>query len=191
MAQPSERFDVVVVGGGQAGLAAGFHLARRNINFVVLDAQARIGDSWRKRWNSLRLFTPARLDALPGTPFPDRPSALPTKDEMGDYLETYAKDHKLPVQAGIRVEALSREGDRFVLTAGNQRFEANQVVVATGAYPVPNRPDFASDLDPSIVQLYSTEYREPSQLQEGDVLVVGAGNSGGEIAMDAAKHHKV
>jgi len=187
----SEKFDVVVVGGGQAGLAVGFHLARRNINFVVLDSHGRIGDSWRRRWNSLHLFTPARLDGLPGMPFPDRPTALPTKDEMADYLERYAEHHKLPVRVDTHVEALSREEDGFILTAGDRRFEADQVVVATGAWPVPNRPDLAAELDPSIAQLHSAEYRDPSQLQDGNVLVVGAGNSGGEIAMDACTHHKV
>src|SRR2546423_1576765 len=127
----SEHFDVVVVGGGQAGLAVGFHMARRNINFVILDAYPRVGEAWRKRWESLRLFTPARLDGLPGAPFPDRAGALPTKDEMANYLETYASHHKLPIRLGIRVDALSREEAPFVLHAGNRRFEANQVAMAT------------------------------------------------------------
>ncbi len=182
---------MVVVGGGQAGLAVGFHLARRNINFVILDAYARVGDAWRKRWASLRLFTPARLDGLPGTPFPARAGALPTKDEMANYLESYAGHHKLPIRLGTRVEALSREGDLFVLIAGNRRFEADQVVVATGGHPNPQRPDFAAELDQSIVQLHSSDYRDPSQLEDGDVLVVGAGNSGAEIALDAARQHRV
>ena len=187
----SEHFDVVVVGGGQAGLAVGFHLARRNINFVILDAYPRVGEAWRKRWESLRLFTPARLDGLPGAPFPDRAGALPTKDEMANYLETYASHHKLPIRLGTRVEALSREGNPFVLIAGNRRFEADQVVVATGGHPNPKRPDFAAELDQGILQLHSSDYRDPSQLQDGDVLVVGAGNSGAEIALDAAQHHRV
>lgn len=187
--QPSERFDVVVVGGGQAGLAAGFHLAKRNINFVILDAYPRAGEAWRKRWHSLRLFTPARIDALPGLPFPGPARALPTKDEMAGYLERYVKHHELPVRHGMRVESLRHEGDRYVLFAGDRRFEADQVVVAAGAYP--NRPDFAARLQPDILQLHSAEYREPSQLQSGDILVVGAGNSGAEIAMDAARDHKV
>jgi putative flavoprotein involved in K+ transport len=187
----SDHFEAVVVGGGQAGLAAGFHLARRNINFVILDAYPRVGEAWRKRWKSLRLFTPARLDGLPGMPFPDRSGALPTKDEMANYLERYTEHHRLPVRLGIRVETLNREGDRYVLTAGDRRFEADQVVVATGGHPVPKVPDFASELADSILQLNSAEYRDPSQLQEGDVLVVGAGNSGGEIAMDAVQNHRV
>ncbi|HEV2036276.1 MAG TPA: NAD(P)-binding domain-containing protein [Candidatus Dormibacteraeota bacterium] len=189
--ESSERFDVVVVGGGQAGLAAGFHLAKRNIGFVILDAYPRVGEAWRKRWSSLRLFTPARLDGLPGMPFPAPPGALPTKDEMAGYLEGYVEHHTLPVRLGIRVEALSHEGDRYVLVAGERRFEADQVIVATGGHPTPKRPDFASGLDPNIVQLHSAEYRDRSQLQEGGVLVAGAGNSGAEIAMDAAQKHKV
>lgn len=187
----SEHFEVVVVGGGQAGLAAGFHLARRNINFVILDAYPRVGEAWRMRWKSLRLFTPARLDGLPGMPFPDRSGALPTKDEMANYLERYTEHYRLPVRLGIRVETLSREGERYVLTAGDRRFEADQVVVATGGHPIPNVPDFAGELAAGISQLHSAEYRDPSQLQEGDVLIVGAGNSGAEIAVDAAKNHKV
>ncbi|HEV2028046.1 MAG TPA: NAD(P)-binding domain-containing protein [Candidatus Dormibacteraeota bacterium] len=187
----SEHFDVVVVGGGQAGLAVGFHLGRRNINFVILDAYPRVGEAWRRRWESLRLFTPARLDGLPGTPFPDRARALPTKDELANYLESYADHHKLPIRLGIHVDALSREEDRYVLTAGNRQFETDQVVVATGGHPSPKRPDFAAELDQTIVQLHSSEYRDPSQLQGGDVLVVGSGNSGAEIALDAARQHRV
>jgi putative flavoprotein involved in K+ transport len=187
----SEHFEVVVVGGGQAGLAIGFHLARRNINFVILDAYPRVGEAWRRRWESLRLFTPARLDSLPGTPFPGRAEALPTKDEIADYLESYAGHHKLPIRLGTRVEALNREGNRFVLIAGNRRFEANQVVVATGGHPNPQRPEFAAELDQNILQLHSSDYRDPSQLQDGDVLVVGAGNSGAEIALDAVQQHRV
>jgi putative flavoprotein involved in K+ transport len=116
---------------------------------------------------------------------------LPTKDEMANYLESYADRHKLPIRLGMRVDALSREGDSYVLTAGNRRFEASQVVVATGGHPNPKRPDFATELDQSIVHLHSSDYRNPSQLQDGDVLVVGAGNSGAEIALDAARQHRV
>jgi putative flavoprotein involved in K+ transport len=187
----SEHFDVVVVGGGQAGLAVGFHLARRNVNFVILDAYPRVGEAWRRRWETLRLFTPARLDGLPGTPFPDDSRALPTKDEMADYLEIYADRHRLPIRLGTRVDALTRERERYLLTAGDQRFGADQVVVATGGHPDPKLPDFATTLDRGIAQLHSSDYRDPSQLQDGDVLVVGAGNSGAEIALDAAQQHRV
>ena len=184
-----ERVETVVVGGGQAGLAVGYHLARRNLPFVVLDANERIGDSWRKRWDSLRLFTPARYNALPGMAFPGPAHSFSTKDEVADYLEAYAVQLELPVRAGVRVDRLSRNGSRFVVEAGDRLFEAENVVVAMASHSVPRVPPFANELDPGIHQLHSGEYRNPSQLQEGQVLVVGAGNSGAEIAIEVVKEH--
>jgi putative flavoprotein involved in K+ transport len=185
----SEHFETVIIGGGQAGLATGYHLAKRDLPFVILDANERIGDSWRKRWDSLRLFTPARYSGLPGWPFPAPRSSYPTKDDVADYLEAYAARFDLPVRAGVEVDGLSREGNRYVLVSGDRRFEANNVVVATGAYQTPRVPTFAPELDPGIVQLHSREYRDPSQLREGGVLVVGAGNSGAEIAFEVSRTH--
>lgn len=184
-----ERFQTVVVGGGQAGLAVGYHLARLGLPFVILDAHERIGDAWRKRWDSLRLFTPARYNGLPGMPFPGSAHSLPTKDEVADYIKAYATGFDLPVRTGVRVNRLSRDGNRFVLTAGDRRFGAEQVVVATGGYQTPSVPAFASCLDPTIVQMHSAEYRSPAQLREGGVLVVGAGNSGAEIALEVSRGH--
>lgn len=180
------RFDTVVIGAGQAGLAVGYYLAKQGRDFVVLDAGARVGDSWRKRWDSLRLFTTARYDGLPGMPFPAPPDACPTKDEMADYLEAYASRLGIPVQPGAAVEALVREGAGFVLRARGRRVEARHVVVATGGFQRPRVPPFASGLDPAIQQLHSSRYRNPGQLREGPVLVVGAGNSGAEIALELA-----
>jgi putative flavoprotein involved in K+ transport len=184
-----ERFQTVVVGGSQAGLAVGYHLARRGLPFVILDAHERIGHAWRQRWDSLRLFTPARYNGLPGMPFPGPANSFPTKDEVADYLEAYARRFDLPVRTGVSVDCLFRDGNRFVLTAGDRRFDAEQVVVATGAYQTPRVPAFASELDPTIVQMHSTEYRNPSRLREGGVLVVGGGNSGAEIAREASRGH--
>jgi putative flavoprotein involved in K+ transport len=184
-----EHFDTVVIGGGQAGLATGYHLAKRDLPFVILDANERIGDAWRKRWDSLRLFTPARYDGLQGWRFPAPALSFPTKDEMADYLEAYAARFELPVRTGVKVDGLSREGDRFLITSGNRRFEAKHVVVATGAYQVPKIPAFADELLSSIMQLHSSQYRRPSQFQEGAVLVVGAGNSGAEIAFEVSRTH--
>jgi putative flavoprotein involved in K+ transport len=186
----SERFETVIIGGGQAGLSVGYHLAKRNVQFVILDANERIGDSWRKRWDSLRLFTPARYDGLPGLPFPAPAVSFPTKDEMADYLEAYAVRFDLPVRTGVKVDGLSREGNRYVLASGDRRVEADNVVVASGAYQRPRVPAFAPELDPGIVQLHSSEYRDPSQLQEGGVLVVGAANSGAEIALEVSRSHR-
>jgi putative flavoprotein involved in K+ transport len=186
-----ERTRVVVIGSGQAGLSVGYHLARYGIPFVILDANARIGDTWRARWDSLRLFTSARFDGLDGMRFPAHRNRFPTKNEMADYLEAYAARFQLPVRTGMRVSDLSRQGDRYVVTAGRSRFEAEHVVVAMGTYQVPRTPSFAGELDPRIVQLHSSAYRKPSQLQEGDVLIVGAGNSGSEIAVELARSHRI
>ena len=189
----TERVQVVVIGAGQAGLSVGYHLARRGLSFVVLEANDRVGDSWRKRWDSLRLFSPAKYDGLIGMPFPAPPFSFPTKDQMADYLEAYARQFQLPVRTGTMVERLSRDGARYVVETGpggNVRFEADHVVVAMATYQAPRIPPFAQDLDPAIVQLHSREYRNPSQLQPGDALIVGAGNSGADIALDVARTHK-
>jgi putative flavoprotein involved in K+ transport len=184
------QFGTVVIGGSQAGLAVGYHLKQHGLPFVILDENDRIGDAWRKRWDSLRLFTPARYDGLPGMPFPGSPWACPTKDETADYLEAYARAFGLPVRTGVKVDSVAKTGDRFEVTCGEQALFAENVVVATGAFTNPRVPSFAGELDARIVQLHSREYRRPSQIQEGGVLVVGAGNSGAEIAMELAPHHQ-
>ncbi len=186
----TERYETVIVGGGQAGLAVGYHLASGGGSFVILDANPRVGDAWRTRWDSLRLFTPAGYDGLPGWPFPAKPYSFPTKDEMADYLEAYAARFELPVRTGISVDGLTREGDRYVVTAGDLRFEADHVVVASGAYQIPKIPAFAAEIDPGIVQFHSRDYRSPTQLREGDVLLVGAGNSGAEIGFEVSRSHR-
>jgi putative flavoprotein involved in K+ transport len=184
-----ERVETVVVGGGQAGLSVGYHLAQRGLPFLIMDANARIGDAWRNRWDSLRLFTPARYNGLPGMPFPAKGRSFPTKNEMADYLVAYAAHFELPIRTGVRVDRLSRQGDRFLLTAGDRRIAAENVVVAMSSHESPWVPPFARKLDPSVVQLHSAEYRNPSQLRKGGVLVVGAHDSGAEIALDVASGH--
>jgi putative flavoprotein involved in K+ transport len=186
-----EHVETVVIGGGQAGLSLGYHLAKLGRPFVILDAGERVGDVWRNRWDSLHLFTPARRDGLPGMPFPARKHSFPSRDEMADYLEAYAARFELPVQTGVRVDALGRIGERFLVAAGERRIEADQVVIATGPFQAPRMPEFARELDPRIVQLHSAHYRNPSQLQDGDVLVVGPGNSGADIALELAADRRV
>jgi putative flavoprotein involved in K+ transport len=186
-----EAFDAIVVGAGQAGLSVGYHLARHGLRFVILDAGERVGDTWRRRWDSLRLFTPARFDGLDGLPFPAPPDSFPTKDEMADYLEAYARRFALPVRTGAAVEHLRREEGRYVARAGGRELAAAQVVVAMANYQRPRVPAFASELRGDVVQLHSSEYRNPSQLREGAVLLVGAGNSGSEIAMELSRRHRV
>lgn len=187
----SAYVETLVIGGGQAGLAVGYHLSQRGLPYAIIDANDRIGDAWRNRWDSLRLFTPKRLNGLPGMPFPGYHWGFPSKDEMADYLESYARRFDIDVETGVRVDRLSRQGDRFVAAAGHRRFEADNVVVAMSSWQQPRIPTFASELDPSIVQLHVADYRNPGQLQEGDVLVVGAGNSGAEVANELARTHDV
>jgi putative flavoprotein involved in K+ transport len=185
------QLETVIIGAGQAGLATGYHLKKRGRPFVILDANERIGDSWRTRWDSLRLFTPAKYDGLPGLRFPARGWSFPTKDEMGDYLEAYAARFDLPVKSGVSVDRISRAGDRYVVEAGDDRFEAANLIVASGAHRMPKVPAFAGELDPRITQMHSREYRNPGQLREDGVLVVGLGNSGAEIAFELSRTHAV
>jgi putative flavoprotein involved in K+ transport len=185
------RFDVIVIGGGQAGLSVGYHLRKRGLRFVILDASDRIGDVWRKRWDSLRLFTPAKLDGLDGMRFPAPPNSFPTKNEMADYLENYAARFELPVRPRTLVERLYRRDGVFVVKTADREFEAHQVVVAMSNYQTRRVPAFATDLRPDIVQLHSCEYRNPGQMRDGDVLIAGAGNSGAEIARELAGGRRI
>lgn len=187
----TERVNTVVVGAGQAGLSVGYHLQQRGVPFVILDGGARVGDQWRTRWDTLRLFTPRKFSSLDGWAFPGDRNAFATKDEMGDYLEAYARHFDLPIRLNTRVERVSRQGSGFVVVAGEQRFEADNVVVAMANHQRPAVPAFAADLDPSIRQIHSLDYRNSSQLQDGPVLVAGAGNSGVEIALDVVRGHHV
>jgi putative flavoprotein involved in K+ transport len=186
----SEQFDTIVIGAGQAGLAAGYHLARRGKPFVILDAAERVGGSWLNRWDSLRLFTPSVRDSLPGLPLGGG-YRFPTKDELLDYLEGYVATFELPVRLGVHVDGLFRQGSEFRVTAGAQAFDARNVILATGAHRVPRTPAFAPELADDIVQLHSVDYRNAGQLQPGAVLLVGAGNTGAELAMDLAPEHEV
>lgn len=186
----AERVHTIVIGGGQAGLAVGYYLRKQGINFLILDANNRIGNAWRNRWDSLRLFTPARYVQLPGMQYPGKAEAFPTKDQIADYLERYAQRFQLPVQCGVKVDRLSKNGNHFLINAGRLQYEAENVVVAMANYQVPKIPAFARDIDPGILQLHPQSYKNPRQLQEGGVLVVGVGNSGADIAMDVARNHK-
>ena len=182
------RVETVVIGAGQTGLATGYHLARRGRQFVILDACERVGDNWRCHWDSLRLYSPARVAALPGMRFPAPSTSFPTKDEMADFLERYASSFDLPVRTGLQVRRLSRQDGRYLVTTGGPSFVCDNVVVASGTFGrTPYVPDFAGELDPGILQLHSSAYKNPSQLRPGGVLVVGASHSGGDIAFESGK----
>ena len=185
----NEYFETVIIGGGQAGLVAGYELKSRGRPFVILDAASTVGDAWRNRWDSLRLFTPGRNCELPGLRFTATRSLAPTKDEMADYLERYAGHHELPIRHGVRATRLSKDGELFRIETTEGDFTASNLVVATGSYAAPKTPHFAASLDPHIVQLHSSSYRNPGQLQPGGVLLVGAGNSGADISLDVVKTH--
>lgn len=186
----TEHIETVVIGAGQAGLAVGYHLQRAGRPFVILDGESRVGDGWRNQWDTLRLFTPAWADGLPGLPNPGPRWSCPGKDEFADYLESYAVRFGLPVRLASRVTSVSADGDGYAVTTDDTRVECDNVVLCTGTFGrTPRIPEFADRLDPSIRQLHSSEYRRPSQLAEGVVLVVGASHSGCDIAYDVATLH--
>ena len=183
--------ETVIIGAGQAGLATGYHLQQRSRPFVILDSASRVGDQWRQQWDTLKLYSPTKYDSLPGLKFPGDPWSFPTKDEVGDYLEQYASQFKLPIRFDTRVESLESDGDGgYVVTTNQGEYRCRNVVVCTGTFGrTPSVPGFAADLDPAILQLHSSEYRRPGQLRGGKVLVVGASHSGTDIAYEVAQTH--
>lgn len=185
----AELFETVVIGAGQAGLSAGYYLKRAGRSFVILEGQERVGGSWVTRYDSLHLFTPRFAVRLPGMRFENKDVRYPSRDQMIGFLRAYAERFDLPVRTGVHVERVTREDGRLVLSTDAGRIEADNVIVATGANRDPRVPAFSKDLDPSILQLHSSEYRNPSQLRDGGVLVVGAGNSGADISLDAVGEH--
>jgi len=186
-----DTVDVIVVGAGQAGLAIGWYLARLGLRFLVLEASAELGRSWRSRWDSLTLFTPAQYDALPGMPFPAPADTYPTKEPVADYLRAYADAFRLPVRLNSRVTSLSRSGDGFEVRTADETFSARRVVVATGPFQIPFVPPAAGGLDSAVTQLHSADYRNPQALPDGPVLVVGGGNSGLQIAEELSASRRV
>jgi putative flavoprotein involved in K+ transport len=174
--------DVVVVGGGQAGLALGYFLAQQGTDFTILEAAGQPAAAWRERWDSLKLFTSARYDSLPGMEFPGDPDRYPTRDEVADYLTDYARELNLPVELNSRVRAVRRQNHGYTVELGDRAYEARQVVIATGPFQTPFVPPFAENLGDDVVQMHSTGYRSPESVPEGTVLVVGGGNTGFQIA---------
>lgn len=177
--------ETIVIGAGQAGLATAYHLTRHGHECLVLDSNTRVGDNWRQQWDSLRLYSPAKYDGLPGMPFPAGRWHYPSKEETADFVEGYARTFELPVQLESRVLRVSSDGDGFHVETEQGQFEATNVVVATGTFGrTPHVPDLAAELDPAILQVHSSQYRRPEQLPDGPVLVVGASHSGCDIAYE-------
>ena len=187
----AEYRDVIVIGAGQAGLATGYYLAQRSVDFVILDAGSEVGEVWTKRWDSLRLFSPAKYSSLPGFAFPAAPFHLPTKDEVAAYFKAYVTRFQLPVRLGVKVTRVHRQGQQYFLETNAGLFSASHVVIAIGTYHAPKIPAFAKDMEKGIVQLHSSQYRNPQQIKAGKVMAVGASSSGAQIAMDLAQPHEV
>ncbi len=185
----TQHVETLIIGAGQAGLTTGYHLRRRGRPFLIVDGNQRIGDNWRQQWDTLRLYTPAKYDGLPGLPFPAMRWHFPGKDEVGDYLERYALHFDLPVRTNTRVERLEAQpGGGYVAYLGDEAIGCENVVVATGSFGrTPSVPEFARELDPAIAQVHSSQYRRPTQLQPGPALVVGASHSGQDIAYELAE----
>jgi putative flavoprotein involved in K+ transport len=185
------RFDVAVIGAGQAGLAIGYFLAQQGRRFAILESSDSVGSAWRDRWDSLVLFTSRRYDSLPGLTFPGDSDGYPGRAEVIAYLEKYASFFDLPIEFNSRVRSLTKQEGRFVVESAGRVIEADQVVVATGPFQVPNLPAVSRQLEPAVFQIHSTGYRRPSDVPEGDVVVVGGGNTGFQIAKELSASHNV
>ncbi|MDQ3156895.1 MAG: NAD(P)/FAD-dependent oxidoreductase [Actinomycetota bacterium] len=186
----TEKIETVIIGAGQAGLATGYHLQRCGRPFLILDANSRVGDGWRAQWDTLRLYSPAKYDGLPGMAFPAPGWSFPAKDEVADFLESYVGRFGLPVRLGTRVDRVAADNGGYAVSCGDQTILADNIVIATGTFGrTAFIPGFADQLDPGIMQLHSSEYRRPSQLRPGPVLVVGASHSGGDVAYEVADTH--
>lgn len=187
----NDHLEVIVVGGGQAGLAVGYFLALQGRHFAILEAAAEPAAAWRARWDSLRLFTPARYSSLPGLPFPGDPDSYPGRDEVSSYLTEYARHFALPVVLDSGVRSIRRAEDRYRVELADRSYTADQVVIATGPFQVPFVPAIADDLDQDVFQIHSTRYRAPGDLPDGPVLVVGGGNTGFQIAEELSAAREV
>jgi putative flavoprotein involved in K+ transport len=184
--------DILVIGAGQAGLALGFHLRKAPFRFQIVDRNVRVGDSWRKRFDSLVLFTPRAYSALPGLAVPGDPDGYPTKDELADYLEMYVNHFHLPVVLGLGIRRLERADGGFqAITDTGQPIDCRAVVLATGAFQRPAIPAISKQLSQEVLQLSPEDYKAPGQLPPGRVLVVGDGATGREIALELAATHQV
>ncbi|GAE36674.1 MULTISPECIES: flavin-containing monooxygenase [Bacillaceae] len=185
-------YDVLVIGGGQAGLAVGYYLKKEQLQFLIIDEQERTGDSWRNRFDSLVLFTPRRYSALPGLALNGDPNGYPTKDEIADYLQDYADQFRLPISHNVKIQRLMKKESIFIVTMSNGKtYQAKQVIIATGAFHTPFTPSISHFVHPHIVQLHAVDYKNPKQIPTCEVLIVGAGNTGVQIAAELSNKCQV
>jgi len=182
------HWDTIVIGAGQAGLATGYYLKKYGEDFIIIDEADRIGNSWRKRWDNLSLFTPAQFNGLPGLAFPAKKNYCPTKEEVAYYLERYANKFELPIKLNTKVLATSKVNSGYKIETSSGTLLCKRVVVASGYYAKPRIPEFANRLDKKIKQLHSSEYTNHHALPDDQVLVVGAGASGVQISIDISKY---
>ena len=177
------RYETIVIGAGQAGLAMGYYLSQSNVNFLIIDKGRELGEVWKERYDSLRLFTPRMYSSLPGLVLDGDQHGFPSKDEIGDYLKHYADKFALPVALNTEVLSVTKHEESFCVETTKGMFNTSNIVVATGPFQTKRLPAFSASLNESILQLHSSEYKNPNQLQKGNVLVVGGGNSGAQIVI--------
>jgi putative flavoprotein involved in K+ transport len=189
--ESNRGYDVLVIGAGQAGLTVGYYLRQAGLRFLIVDGAEQVGSAWAERWESLVLFTPRRLNAMPGLPFEGDPDREPTRDEVIDYLGRYATELELPVALRTPIRALDHREGRYVAESPAGTFEAGQVIVATGPFQRPRIPEFAASVAADVDQAHSTGYRRPDDVPPGRVVVVGGGNTGYQIAEELAAGHQV
>lgn len=173
--------DFIVVGGAQAGLAMAYYLKKQEKDFLVVDKESKIGTSWLNRWDSLTLFTPSEFNKLPGMDFPAPKGHYPSKTEVASYFKQYVDKFDIPVRLNTFIEKISRHNGHFVLTTSHAELKAKNVVIATGPFHIPYTPPFSKKISKDIFQIHSNYYKNPAQLQDGETMVVGAGDSGFQI----------
>lgn len=180
-------FDVIVVGGGQSGLACAYYLRRAKLNYLILDDREQSGGAWQNTWDSLTLFSPAQHSSLPGWLMPESAGAFPTKKEVIDYLDRYEERYGFPVERPVRVVDVERQGKVFRLKTGKGEFYAKTIIAATGRWSDPFIPEIEGREKFKGIQLHSARYKKPEVFEDLKVLVVGEGNSGAQIVAEVSK----
>ncbi|MFT4929362.1 MAG: putative flavoprotein involved in K+ transport, partial [Phenylobacterium sp.] len=181
------KYDFIVVGAGQAGLSIAYHLKQAGLSFLLIDGDDQVGASWLKRWDSLSLFTPSQYNGLPGFDFPMKEGTYPDKNEVARYLSEYVSKFDLPVKLNCSAKKVTRDGEQYNVETSTGPMTCTNLIVATGPFHTPFIPGCHNDISADVTQLHSSNYKNPGQLQDGDTLVVGAGDSGAQILAEVAQ----